>query len=203
MEDNAIVVAFRGTVNVQNWIANLDATQVTYQGCSGCLVHQGFYNAFQSVEAYLRKNVQTLLALFRDANIFVTGHSSGGGIATLAVLDLKEIFGTVDQFYSFGQPRVGNEAFANFFTSEIVKRFRVIHYADIVPHVPPQVPIPYAHFASEIWYDEKMATYKTCGAEEFKCSKSLLPYQWSTYDTDIKQYLKLKPQVSTDNLMRE
>jgi hypothetical protein len=47
--DNAIVVAFRSTVSVQNWIVNVDATQVTYPGCQGCLVHQGFYNAFQGV----------------------------------------------------------------------------------------------------------------------------------------------------------
>lgn len=48
-EDNAIIVAFRSTVSIQNWIVDLDATQVPYPGCSGCQVHQGFYNAFAGV----------------------------------------------------------------------------------------------------------------------------------------------------------
>lgn len=189
--DDAIVVAFRGTVDIQNWIANIDAAQVNYQGCQGCLVHQGFYNAFQSIAAYLRKNVQSLQALFRDAKIYVTGHSLGGGLATLGALDIKEIFGRVDQFYSFGQPRVGNELLSTFFTNSIPSRFRVIHYADIVPHLPPQTPLPYAHFSFEIWYDTGMKTYKTCGAEQFKCSKSVLPFNWSTSDGDIKYYIRI------------
>jgi hypothetical protein len=83
--------------------------------------------------------------------------------------------------------------FSQYFSDQIPERFRVIHYGDIVPHLPPQTPLPYAHFAYEIWYDEKMEKYKTCGAEEFKCSKSLLPNKWSTSDNDIKGYVKLSP----------
>jgi putative lipase involved disintegration of autophagic bodies len=52
--------------------------------------------------------VQTLTALYRDANIWVTGFSLGGALGVLAALDIKEIFGKVNQFYSFGMPRVGN-----------------------------------------------------------------------------------------------
>jgi hypothetical protein len=45
-------------------------------------------------------------------------------------------------------PRVGNDAFSTFFTQQIHERYRVIHYADIAPHIPPQIPIPYYHFAN-------------------------------------------------------
>ena len=164
-EENAIIVAFRGTVDIQNWIANLDAQQINYPGCSGCLIHEGFYDAFQTVEGYVRKQVEALAAQYRDSKIYVTGFSLGGALATVAALDLKDIFGKVDQFYSFGQPRVGNENFASHFSSVISNHFRVIHYADIVPHVPPQIPIPYSHFAYEIWYNEAMTSFKQCGAE--------------------------------------
>ena len=111
-------------------------------------MHQGFYNAFQSVEGYLRKNVQSLMDSYSGAKIYLTGHNLGGALATLAALDIEEIFGKVDEFYSFGQPRLGNEALATFFASKVPKRFRVIHYADIIPHLPPQTPLPYSHFAS-------------------------------------------------------
>jgi predicted lipase len=89
-------------------VANLDATQVKYPGCSGCVVHQGFYNAFSSVEGYVRKDLQALVALYRTAKIYVTGFSSGGSLATIAALDVKEIFARVDQLYTYGQSRVGN-----------------------------------------------------------------------------------------------
>ena len=42
---------------------------------------------------------------------------------------------TVDTYYTFGQPRVGNVAYADYFKS-ILPEYRVVHYADIVPHLP-------------------------------------------------------------------
>lgn len=69
---------------------------MNFPACKGCLIHQGFYNAFQSVEGYMRSEVQKLLAQFRGAKIFVTGHSLGGALATVAALDIKEIFTQVD-----------------------------------------------------------------------------------------------------------
>ena len=89
----------------------------------------------------MRAEAQKLLALHRDAKIFVTGYSLGSALATIGALDLKTIFGHVDQLYTFGEPRIGNEAFADFVTRSITERFRIIHYADIVPHLPPQLPI--------------------------------------------------------------
>ena len=71
-------------------------------------------------------------------------------------------------------------------------RYRVIHNNDIVSHLPPQLPIPYSHFSFEIWYNKDMTTFKQCGAEEFKCSKSVLPTNWSTGDHDIKFYIAIK-----------
>lgn len=165
--------------------------QVPYPGCSGCLVHQGFYNAFAGVEGYIRTEIQKLTALFRSAKIYVTGYSLGSALATIAALDIHNLFGHVDQLYTFGEPRVGNENFASYITSSLPERYRVIHYADIVPHVPPQIPVPYAHFAYEIWYDEAMKTFKQCGAEEFRCSKSLFPTSWTTSDHDINFYIAL------------
>lgn len=95
-------------MSVQNWIVNVDATQVTYPGCQGCLVHQGFYNAFQGVEGYIRSDVQKLVNQYSGAKIFVTGFSLGSALAVFGALDIRSFFGHVDQFYSFGQPRVGN-----------------------------------------------------------------------------------------------
>lgn len=84
--ENAVVVGFRGTVDIQNWIANLDAAEVSYPDCSGCMVHQGFYNAFQSVAGYVRSDVEKLISMYGGAKIYVTGFSLGGALATVGAL---------------------------------------------------------------------------------------------------------------------
>lgn len=148
---NAVIAAFRGTVDIKNWISNIQFAQVAYPKCSGCAVHDGFYNAYQEVSATVKAQVQLIVNKYRTAAIYVTGHSLGGAIATIAALDIKSTFGRLDQFYSYGEPRVGNSAFASYFAGQMPV-YRVIHYADIVPHVPPFGLLDYTQGGSQLWY---------------------------------------------------
>ena len=98
-------------------------------------MHRGFLAAWLSV----RNNVISTLATWPGKRLFLTGHSLGGALAMLAAADLhiaaaaQEIAGV----YTFGQPRVGNKVFAQMFDMMLRDRtFRVVHRADIVPHVP-------------------------------------------------------------------
>jgi predicted lipase len=117
---NAIVVSFRGSSNIQNWIINLSTNQVDYPKCSGCKVHNGFYTAWNNLaKPIVTTHIQNLRSLFRDAAIYVTGHSLGGAIAALSVPDIKQTFGSVAALITFGEPRVGNQAFASYYTSVI------------------------------------------------------------------------------------
>ena len=44
---NDIVVSFRGSDNIRNWIDNIDITKTdAYPKCDGCRVHTGFYKAW-------------------------------------------------------------------------------------------------------------------------------------------------------------
>jgi hypothetical protein len=40
--NDRIVVSFRGSWNVPNWVENLDTLKTDYQYCPGCQVHMGF-----------------------------------------------------------------------------------------------------------------------------------------------------------------
>ena len=58
-----------------------------------------------------------MLTVHTGAPIYVVGHSMGGAVATLCALDLLFTFqldpGRV-RLYTYGSPRVGNQAFADF-----------------------------------------------------------------------------------------
>lgn len=133
---DAIVISFRGSNNIENWIKNIEFAQVGYSRCNNCKVHDGFNKAYNMVKQAMLAQIQQLKAKFRSAKIYLTGHSLGGAIAVLAAPDIKELYGTISAFYTFGQPRVGNSEFAAF-VSRIGGLERVIHYADIVPHLMP------------------------------------------------------------------
>lgn len=51
---NAILVAFRGTVDYVNWILNLVNTKSTYSACSGCQVHSGFKIAYDQLSSSVK-----------------------------------------------------------------------------------------------------------------------------------------------------
>lgn len=79
-----IVIAFRGSVDVSNWILNLKTARTSYPLCSGCSVHIGFKQGFDSVKSQVEANLNGLLALYRNTNIVITGHSLGGALAVMA-----------------------------------------------------------------------------------------------------------------------
>jgi triacylglycerol lipase len=80
---DVIILAFRGTTNIQDWRTNLKIGQASV--CVG-KVHAGFWKALNVVWSEIIKTIHS----FRDKEqpIFVTGHSLGGALATLATAKL-------------------------------------------------------------------------------------------------------------------
>ena len=113
----------------------------------------------------MKAHVQFLLSKYRSATISLTGHSTGGALATLAGMDIRVTFKVLINFYSFGQPRVGNLGFSNWVGEMVPPFYRLIHNADIVPHSPPamELLIPmYFHAGLQVFYDAYMQAYKIC-----------------------------------------
>jgi len=168
---NTAIVSFRGTVtsSIMNWIDDFNFTQTVPMGnCAGCGVHSGFYYSYLA----LREQMVAALNKVNSPNVLVTGHSLGAAIACIAAYDLTTTH-TVTTHYTFGQPRVGNEAYATVFKS-LVSGLRVVHNADIVPHVP-LVAMGFHHVPTEVWYNEPSTSYKVCdgSGEDPTCSDSV------------------------------
>lgn len=139
----AVWVSFRGTspLSLKDWLDDLDFTKVSYDACSsqGCKVHKGFLQSFQSVKDRILALVQLHTTAHPGVPVHVTGHSLGAALAELAALALAENGTPADEVLTFGCPRLGNSAFADYFKSKItVAHFRVTHNADPVPHLPPE-----------------------------------------------------------------
>lgn len=84
-----IVVAFRGSSDTRNWIADFDFIQVPYSECAGCFVHDGFYESWQEISSYTYEYVESAYASYPDYTLVVTGHSLGAAVATIAGSDLR------------------------------------------------------------------------------------------------------------------
>eukprot|EP01018_Ginkgo_biloba_P017722 Gb_39645 [translate_table: standard] len=158
----AIVIAFRGTQehSLQNWVEDLFWKQLdlNYPDMSGAMVHHGFYSAYHNTTLRLRvvEAVQKAQKINDGLSIMITGHSMGGAMAAFCALDLTVNHGANDvQVVTFGQPRIGNSVFADYYNAFVPKTIRVTHEHDIVPHLPPYYSYfpqrTYHHFPREVW----------------------------------------------------
>ncbi|KDO34372.1 hypothetical protein SPRG_01508 [Saprolegnia parasitica CBS 223.65] len=137
-----LLIAFRGTFSRQNAKTDLD-----YNFCSPTLfldrfpalrLHHGFYTAYMSI----RPQLLSLLGdhMSESLQIYVTGHSLGGALATLAAFDLATSYLVPNDIvvYSYGSPRVGNHAFAHAYNTFVPRTFRIVNDADVIVGGPKQ-----------------------------------------------------------------
>jgi hypothetical protein len=151
--NKVIVVAFRGSRSIENWIANLDFAMEAVSFCSGCRVHSGFLESWREVQKGVVIAVRAAQAKYPDFNVVVTGHSLGGAVATIAAAGLRTI-GVPADLYTYGAPKSGNGAWASFFDgTDNGESFRVVHKDDVVPTLPLSVPflMPYTHMQPEYY----------------------------------------------------
>jgi len=99
-------------------------------------VHKGFNDALDEVWNELYMYLKDLQS--EERKIWITGHSLGAALATLAAFRFKNVKG----LYTFGSPRVGDTEFCDDFH---ITTFRFENNNDIVCKVPPPMPDLYSH----------------------------------------------------------
>lgn len=140
-ENGTHIVAFRGTDDVRDWLANLNIDRV--DRCGG-QVHQGFHKAEQSLAERVLEELPAT-----DSRVWITGHSLGGALATLFAYRLQKSGRDVAGLYTFGAPRVGCRCFArqhNWLLND--RHFRVLNNSDAVPRVP--LPFRFRHCGQQV-----------------------------------------------------
>ncbi len=150
--DEYMVLAFRGSQEPQDWMTNfttqLRSFTINKEGVPALSsyegrVHTGFFLAWAIIESSVLAQIQRWRqTLDREGKplppLYITGHSLGGALATIATAGLADNGVEVAGVYTFGQPRVGDRTFVKqLAASADGKVFRFVNNNDIVPHVPP------------------------------------------------------------------
>lgn len=133
------IVSFRGTelTSMKSFAdirSDLNIAMTDFHGYG--LVHQGFSEAFAEVfsgETPMWDYVHQVMASAEVSEVYFTGHSLGGAIATLAAVYFGDEAGPL---ITFGAPRVGSEQFATHLPADT---WRFVNEGDIVSVVPPNL----------------------------------------------------------------
>lgn len=147
---STVLVAFRGTQpdDLKDWITDADVVMAhTDLGP----VHYGFWLALRSVWPRL----EAALASHRDRgqSLWITGHSLGAALATLATARLRQTLVPINGLYTFGSPRPGSNAFSDRFDHDFGDfTFRYVNNADIVTRLPTRS-MGYSHVGTTLMFD--------------------------------------------------
>ncbi|KAL4866218.1 hypothetical protein BDV12DRAFT_199411 [Aspergillus spectabilis] len=177
-EGQELIIAFRGTSAPKDLDTDLQfgLVPLTAPGtdCSTCKVHAGFQSAYLSFADDVTAVIESHLSAHPGYSLTVTGHSLGGGVGAIATAALAGLGHKVTT-YTFGEPRNGDQAFADYLTTLIAESdyYRITHANDGVPQIPPAL-LGYVHHGSEYWQGEPerndATTTLSCGVGSSDCS---------------------------------
>ncbi|OLN86975.1 Lipase [Colletotrichum chlorophyti] len=161
-----IVIAVRGSNNLRNWISNVLFFFDKCDFVDDCKVHTGFSNGYNEIKSALLASVKSAKAANPSYTVVAVGHSLGGAVVTIAAADLRRS-GYPTDIYTYGSPRVGNDAFANFVSKQAGAEYRITHIDDPVPRLPP-ILFGYRHTTPEYWLNGGNATTIDYGLSDIK-----------------------------------
>ncbi len=141
-----IFIVFRGTLTKAEWYFNSQFKQTYFMGNSDLgLVSSGFNKIYirpghlPDVKSLEQTVIDTLKMCSPNSQIFVTGHSLGGALATMATLHIAKSrdHSIINKpiLYTYASPRVGNKQFAQHFYH--LECYRIANSEDMVVRVPP------------------------------------------------------------------
>lgn len=144
--DRGVVLAFRGTIppnihdqsSMLDWISDLTDEPTAVPGIPG-KVHDGFWQDLSGLwEPIVKEIKRQMYNSGTPLPLYITGHSKGGALSSLAALRLKLEAGIAPTaVYTYASPRPGNAEFASQYQLEIPDHIRYEYGNDMVPHLVP------------------------------------------------------------------
>jgi pimeloyl-ACP methyl ester carboxylesterase len=131
---NELLVTFRGSESVRDWLINMLAMMVRYDDC---MVHAGFLASWCSIDLQVVDAIDKHMANSETKldGIIVAGHSLGSAMATLCALDLRRVRPQYKvRLTTFAGPRVGDNALVK--KLEVLQPMTICHHGDFVPRLP-------------------------------------------------------------------
>ncbi|KAI1728090.1 lipase (class 3) domain-containing protein [Ditylenchus destructor] len=169
--DSAIILSFRGTNSfTQLLLESGDTTcEAMVKSPIGGKVGAYFMDVFERlwINNSIGSDLLSLKSQYPNYELWITGHSLGGALATLAaahVIADRRYDRTRLKLFTLGQPRTGNREFAQGLDELLPPNstYRITHSRDPVVHLPPHSYKNYTHNIAEVWYYNDMnenATY--------------------------------------------
>jgi triacylglycerol lipase len=151
------VLSFRGTQPKEKSDVTADLTAGKNRADSGGKVHVGFKTELDKIWTDIKKE----LGVNPNSPLFVTGHSLGAAMATIAVSRMQK---DVVALATFGSPRVGNQEFVDHVT---VDHYRVQNNCDDVPKVPPEL-MGFVHHGTNVYLNYHGEIRNLNGWQKFK-----------------------------------
>ena len=128
--DEFVVLAFSGTQPDKWEDVRTDARVIKQKTIDG-KVHTGFKRAFDDVKDDILKKLRTHLG---QMPLYITGHSLGAALATVATQELETEFDDqIAACYTFGSPRVGDGKYEKSIKAPF---YRIVNTTDIVTLIP-------------------------------------------------------------------
>ena len=126
-----LVIVFRSTeaTNMRDIKSDMDAVLIPAE--EGGRVHSGFDRAFSVVHTDIQETLDK--ASYAKKPLFITGHSLGGALATIAARRLTHK-GDIAACYTYGAPRVGNIEWVAGIRNPV---YRVVNAVDGITMIPP------------------------------------------------------------------
>ena len=185
--EKAIIVAFRGSEDyyqVRDEILSVLGTPKTtfLPGLKG-KVQVYWRNAYNDLWSCMKSYVTSARKDHAEYNIWVTGHSLGGAMASLASTQIVQdgiAPAKLVVMYTFGMPRVGNYKYALEHDKLVRNSWRVVQYGDPVVHFP-TILTPFVlggpyHHGIEAYYKDgaknPQSAYKECHRKPFNEDRS-------------------------------
>jgi predicted lipase len=136
-----IYVVWRGSESPKDFLTDASATKTTAFGF--CKVHTGFYSCIKAVQSklkeLLKQSIQEIGGPDEVSNIYISGHSLGGALATISAVLIAHYYPSLKdriKVVTIGSPRVGDRKFKNLYNETVAESYRIVHDNDVVTRVP-------------------------------------------------------------------